>query len=288
MNKTLLESLQFFCVLSVLFLFFSFLSKLIFARTSVQDWYQKIEKQGHGRGNVLATLFGAVTPFCVCTTVPIFVGMLQMGVATNAAISFLLASPLVNVSTVVLLGYLFGIKYSIFFTAVVLIFSILGGFLVGYLKLDNEVTENSSEQAAGCDRAVTCKEAAHFSVTLFKNLFVPLLAGAIIAGFIHNYVPVTLVSQLNQIPVILLIPVMAVIGFPLYINILALTPICFSLVEKGMNPAAVMTFMLAGAGISLPTTLVLARLLKPRLWMFYLGYTFVAYCLSGFLFYWVG
>jgi uncharacterized membrane protein YraQ (UPF0718 family) len=77
---------------------------------------------------------------------------------------------------------------------------------------------------------------------------------------------------------------MALIGFPLYLNILALTPICISLVNKGMNPAVVMTFMMSGAGISLPTAIVLAKVLKRNLFVYYLLYTFIGYCLIGFIF----
>ena len=282
MSKIFINILEFFAVLSVMFLIVSFLSHVFMRKFALHEWILTIQKKNRFLGNIFAAIFGAITPFCVCTTIPIFTGLIQLGVSTNVAMSFLFASPLINVSSILLMFFLFGLKFALYFLIATLVFSILGGALVYYLKLDNKINLkiSSPENSHGS----LCKNAASSSMNLFKSLLLPLLFGAIIAGVIHNYVPVKFVEALNKFPVLLIIPLLALIGFPLYLNILVLTPICYSLVNKGMCPAAVMTFMMSGAGISLPTTIVLSRIFKKELFVYYLSYTFIAYCLTGFIF----
>jgi uncharacterized membrane protein YraQ (UPF0718 family) len=211
--------------------------------------------------------------------------MVQMGIRASIAISFLLSSPLINISSIFLIFFLFGAKFSLYFAVTTLIFSTIGGLLAYHLKLENEVNLKMPDSCfAVSNMSSSYKEAANFSASLFKSLLIPLAMGAIVAGLIHNYIPVKLIGYFNNFPLWVAIPLMALIGFPLYLNILALTPICISLVNKGMNPAVVMTFMMSGAGISLPTAIVLAKVLKRNLFVYYLLYTFIGYCLIGFIF----
>lgn len=284
--KILLNALEFFAVLSVMFLFFSFLSNVLMRKVSFSNLFSLMDNRMLGLGNIVSALMGAVTPFCVCTTIPIFSGMIQMGVKTNIAVSFLLSSPLLSISAAVLIAFLFGWKFCGYYITAVLIFSTLGGFLVRWLGLDNEIADKLTRKSTieGKDDTNVCNSAAKSSFVLFKDILVPLTIGALIAGLIHNYVPVKIIEMLNKYPLWVTIPLAALIGFPIYSNITVLAPVCFALANKGMNQAAVITFLMSGAGISFPSAVVLKSLLKTKLFVYYLVYTFIAYCLIGFAF----
>ncbi len=167
-----------------------------------------------------------------------------------------------------------------------LIFSIIGGLLVQGLKFEGEINEKLKDTFAQpqIDGQGTYRNAANCSFKLFRDLLLPLVIGAVISSFIHNYVPVKLIETINGYPLWLVIPLVALIGFPIYSNIMVLAPICFILANKGMNQGAVATFLMSGAGISFPTAIVLKGIFKKKLFVFYLVYTFVSYCVIGFMF----
>jgi uncharacterized membrane protein YraQ (UPF0718 family) len=189
----------------------------------------------------------------------------------------------VSISGAALIFFLFGAKFTAVYILCAVVFSVAGGVLTSRLGLDGDVNQGT----VGCrDEAclVSTADAARSSLRLFRDLCLPLLTGAVIAGVLHNVVPVSWITAVNHYPLLVLIPLMALIGFPIYSNILILAPIGLALAGKGLAPGAVMTFLMAGAGICLPTAIVLRKILKTRLYYFYLGYTFVVYCLSGFIF----
>jgi len=284
MSKILVNFLEFFAVLSVMFLACSFFSRLLMQKLFCREWFLSFNRKGCGLGNITAALLGAVTPFCVCTTIPIFTSMIQMGIKTNIAVSFLFSSPLISASGAVLLYFLFGIKFSFFYLIGVLIFSALGGLLVRWLRLDDDISQTLKNNTVIEPQHSSYRSAAKSSFRLFGDVLIPLLLGALIAGVIHNYVPLKAIEAINAYPLWVTIPLMAGIGFPLYSNIMVLAPICFALAAKGMNQGAIMTFMMSGAGISFPTAIVLRSFLKTRLFLCYIVYTFLAYCVIGFIF----
>lgn len=286
MNKILVNFFEFLLFLSAMFLLFSFISNLLVRRLSLEKLFSLLENKVCGLGNIVSSFIGAATPFCVCTTIPIFTALIQMGVKTNIAISFLLSSPLISISTAALLFFLFGVRFSVYYIVAALIFSILGGLLVRWFRLDGEISEKLKVGISTFkqNRKGGYQNAANTSFRLLKDLLIPLVIGALIAGGIHNYVPVKLIETVNAYPLWLIIPLVALIGFPIYSNIMVLAPVCFALANKGMNQGAVITFLMSGAGISFPTTIVLRSLLKPKLFMFYLLFTFISYCIIGFVF----
>lgn len=286
MSKVLVNFFEFFLVLSVMFLVLSFLSRLTMRKMSLEKLFSLLESKIYGLGNVVSSLIGAATPFCVCTTIPIFTSMIQMGVKTNIAISFLLSSPLISISAAVLLFFLFGVRFSVYYIVAALVFSILGGLLVRWFKLDGEISEKLKSNLSIFEQnnKNAYQNAANSSLRLFRDLLIPLVIGAIIAGAIHNYVPVRTIEAINRFPLWIIIPLVALIGFPIYSNIMVLAPVCFALANKGMNQGAIITFMMSGAGISFPTTIVLRSLLKPKLFIYYLFFTFISYCIIGFVF----
>lgn len=284
--KIIYNFFQFFAVLSIMFLVFSFLSHILMRKISLTKLISLLESKIQGLGNVLSSLIGAVTPFCVCTTIPIFASMVQMGVKTNIAISFLFSSPLISVSAAALLFFLFGIKFSLYYIIAALVFSIFGGMLVFWLGLDDEINDKLKKGLSDPreESSTVYKNAANSSFRLFRDLLIPLLSGALIAGLIHNYVPVKGIENINEYPFWITVPLAALIGFPIYSNIMVLAPICLALANKGMNHGAIIAFMMSGAGISFPTAIVLRGLLKTKLFIYYLVYTYISYCIIGFIF----
>ena len=285
MKTILMNFIEFFVILSVMFLAFSFLSQFLLRKLSLQSFFSLLDNKIKGLGNIVSALIGAVTPFCVCTTIPVFTSMIQMGVKPSVAISFLFASPLISISGAILLIFLFGIKFSVYYILAAFIFSVIGGLLVRGLKFEGEVNEKFTGTCSELktDNQGTYQHAAACSFKLFKDLFLPLIIGAVIASFIHNYVPLKLIETINTYPLWLVIPLVALIGFPIYSNIMVLAPICLALANKGMNQGAVVTFLMSGAGISFPTTIVLKGIFKKKLFVFYLAYTFISYCIIGFI-----
>lgn len=285
MKIILLNFLEFFVVLSVMFLVFSFLSQLLIKKLSLQSLFSLLDNKVKGLGNIVSALIGAITPFCVCTTIPVFTSMMQMGVRPSVAISFLFASPLISISGAILLIFLFGLKFSVYYILGAFIFSIIGGLLVQALRFEDEINDNFKNVSVHpeIDGENTCKTAVACSFQLFRDLLLPLVVGAIIASFIHNYIPVQLIEVINRYPLWIVIPLVALIGFPIYSNIMVLAPICLVLANKGMNHGAVAAFLMSGAGISFPTAIVLKGIFKRRLFVFYLVYTFLAYCIIGFI-----
>ena len=136
MNKIVVEFFEFFLVLSAMFLVCSFFSYYLMRKVSLEKLFFLTENKIYGLSNVLSALIGALTPFCVCTTIPVFTSMIQMGVKTNIAISFLLSSPLISISGAVLLFFLFGLKFSSYYIAAALVFSVLGGLFVRWLRFE--------------------------------------------------------------------------------------------------------------------------------------------------------
>ncbi|MFA5339746.1 MAG: permease [Candidatus Omnitrophota bacterium] len=282
MSNILNNMIEFLAVLVVMFFAVSFVSRVAMKKMPLDRLFARLQGSGAVASNFISAVIGAVTPFCVCTTIPVFTGMVQMGLKTGPAMAFLFSSPLLNISAVILIYFLFGWKFAVYFTAAILFAATLGGILVPKLGMEDGI-EGKAEEGGLPEGGSgnVCKDAARSSASLLKNLLLPLILGAVIAGLIHNYIPVKFIERFNGFPVWLAIPLVALIGFPLYSNILVLAPICFSLADKGMNSAVVMTFMMSGAGISFPSALVLNRILKRRLYLYYLGYTFLAYCIIG-------
>jgi len=286
MRNVVISFLEFFGVLSVLFFVCSFLSLVVMKRLSlgklVLDW----ERAFPGLGNVMSAFIGAVTPFCVCTTIPVFTGMLQTGVAPNIALSFLFSSPLISISSAALLYFLFGARFCVYYLVATLVFSVGGGLLARRLRYDDQICPQvTGGPSCGEEAGVgLCRPAVRFSLQLFRYLLSPLLIGALFAGLIHNYVPVRLIDSINRYPLWVVIPLAALIGFPIYSNIMVLAPICFVLASQGMNQGAVMAFLMAGAGISFPTVIVLRRIFKTRLLVYYVVYTYLSYCAIAFIF----
>lgn len=248
------------------------------------------ERQSGFRGNMLAALLGAATPFCTCTTVPLFLGMLEADVPLGPAVSFLLASPTINLGAVILLLVVFGWHITLFYASACLVAAVLVGWLMGRIPREQALRDylwfQEEDPPPGSGR-VALKKAAIMGRQLTRK-FLPWLALATLAGIlIDAFIPTTTVANLGQLSIWLGVPAAALLGSVIYADILLLIPVGFALIQHGASIPVVLTFMIAASGLSLPEMVILGRILRARLVVLFVGATLVVYMLVGFGFLWM-
>src|SRR5215813_52180 len=220
------------------------------------------------RGSAIGALLGAATPFCTCTAVPLFLGMLEVEIPLGPAISFLLASPTINLGAIILLLVVFGWRIALFYAVACLVAAVLVGWALGRFPTAGALRDYlwlPEDDPVPGSRRLAAKKAALLGRQLTRKL-VPWLALATLAGiFIDMLVPTSTVGRLGALGVGIGVPLAAVLGSVIYADILLLIPIGFALVAQGASLPVVLTFMLAASGMSLPEMVVLGRILRPQL-----------------------
>jgi uncharacterized protein len=241
-------------------------------------------------GNLLAALLGAATPFCTCTAVPLFLGMLEVEVPPGPAISFLLASPTINLGAIVLLFVVFGWKDALFYAAVCLLAAISVGWLIGRIPRQRILRDYlwfEEEEPAPGKRRLALKKAVALGSRLTRR-FLPWLALATLAGILIDvFIPTTSVIGLGQWGLTLGIPLAVLLGSVIYADVLLLIPLGLTLIQHGAQAPIVLTFMIAASGLSLPEGVVLSRILHARPLLLFLVATIGVYTLLGFGFAWL-
>ena len=280
-------SLQFFLydVIKITLL----LCVLIFAISYIQSFFppersRKIMGRFHGIGaNIMGALLGTVTPFCSCSSIPLFMGFTSAGLPLGVTFSFLISSPMVDLGSLVLLISIFGYKIAAAYVVFGLIIAVIGGSVIERMHLENEVEDFICQAVAGPDiepAELTVRDrlsVARDQMTgTFKKVFPYILIGVGIGALIHNWIPETMVETVlgsqNQWGVILA----TLVGVPMYADIFGTIPIAEALLGKGALLGAVLSFMMAVTTLSLPSLILLRKAVKPKL----LG-VFVAICVVG-------
>jgi len=252
----------------------------------------KLRGHDEGTGNIAAAGFGAITPFCSCSTVPILAGLLGAGAPLGLAFSFLLASPLVNWIAILLLLGLFGLEVTVWYVVLTLSAAILGGIVIGRLGLSRYVKDigigDDATQAVATDGGTAsccagggqptkkshCEHveiAAGDAWSFFKETLPYLLLGMAIGALIHGTVPESLLQTMlgtdNPFAVVLV----ALAGAPVYISLSGMLPIAAALADQGIPVGTVLAFVVGGAGVSIPNLILLNKLLERRLLLVYAG-----------------
>ena len=261
---------------------------LIFIISYIQSYFppersKKIMGRFHGLGaNCIAALLGTVTPFCSCSSIPLFIGFTSAGLPLGVTFSFLISSPMVDLGSLVLLMSIFGAKVAIIYVVLGLVIAIVGGSVIEKLHMENQVEEfirNAS--AVDIDSpSLTQKERLVYAkdqvVETFKKVFPYILLGVAIGAVIHNWIPESMVVLVlgsnNPLGVILA----TVIGIPMYADIFGTIPIAEALLAKGAMLGTVLAFMMGVTTLSLPSMIMLKKAIKAKL----LG-VFIAICAIG-------
>ncbi|MFZ2535159.1 permease [Methanothrix sp.] len=256
--------------LIVLFIGITFLVGLI--QEYVPDETIKRALGGRHRilGSFLGAGFGALTPFCSCSTIPLLLGMLNAGVPFASAMAFLFASPLLNPVIVSLFIILLGWKTALLYFAVTFLASIVIGLVLDSLGFASQV--KSVAAVRGCcdckpaeDAKSRVQRSARFAFSLFRQLVPYLLLGAGIGAFIHGFVPTEMISSIAGAGNPFAVPVAAIIGVPIYIRAETMIPIGLALIEKGMSTGAVLALVIGGAGASIPELTLLSAIFKRKM-----------------------
>ncbi|MEW5706665.1 MAG: permease [Actinomycetota bacterium] len=243
-------------------------------------------------GNVLAALFGIITPFCSCSAVPLFIGFVEAGIPLGVTFSFLIASPMINEIALGLLWTLFGWKIALIYISSGLLIAIVAGIIIGRLELEKWVEDFVYQIKAGNTAMGTIKltwknradDAKNYTLDLVKKIAPYIALGVGIGAFIHGYAPEELLSHVAAKTNPLAVLIAVLIGIPLYSNAAGTIPIVTALVEKGIPMGTALAFMMSVTALSLPEMIILRRVLKkPLLATFFITVGF-AITFTGYLF----
>ena len=265
---------QFFVVIAgelvLLFVGITFLVGLLQTYIPEERIRSVLAGRRQGVGNIIGAGFGALTPFCSCSTIPILLGLLDIGVPFGVCMSFLLASPLLNPVILALLVALVGVVPTAIYAALTFTAAVVIGWLLGrlgYARYVKDVMVEGRPEPCDCNSShgTRIRGAFSFAVSLFRQMLPYLLLGAGIGAFIYGFIPEDLIVSLAGPDNPLAIPVAAVIGIPMYIRAETLIPVSAVLLEKGMGIGAVMALIIGGAGASIPEVTLLAAIFERRL-----------------------
>ena len=231
---------------------------------------------------MIAALLGTVTPFCSCSSIPLFIGFTSAGLPLGVTFSFLISSPMVDLGSLVLLMSIFGAKVAIAYVVVGLVIAVVGGTLIEKLHMENQVEEfiRSASSVDIESPDLTKKERILYAkdqvVSTFKKVFPYILVGVGIGALIHNWIPESWIEMVlgsnNPFGVVLA----TLLGVPMYADIFGTIPVAEALLYKGAQLGTVLSFMMAVTTLSLPSIIMLRKAVKPKL----LG-LFVAICTIG-------
>lgn len=287
-------SLQFFLFdfIKILIL----LSVLIFIISYIQSYFppertKKILGRFHGIGaNSLAALLGTVTPFCSCSSIPLFIGFTSAGLPVGVTFSFLISSPLVDLGSLVLLMSIFGAKVAVSYVVVGLILAVTGGTIIEKLHMERYV-EDFVRSASGVDIEtpdLTKRERLEYARTqllaIVKKVFWYIVIGVGIGALIHNWIPIEWIQKVlgRDNPFSVLIATL--VGVPMYADIFGTIPIAEALYAKGVGLGTILSFMMGVTALSLPSMIMIKKAIKMKLLIVFVGIVTVGIILIGYIF----
>ncbi len=269
---------------------------LIFLISYIQSYFppersKKILGRFHGIwANCIAALLGTVTPFCSCSSIPLFIGFTSAGLPIGVTFSFLISSPMVDLGSLLLLMSIFGAKVAVVYVLVGLVIAVIGGSIIERLHMEKHVesfilssssVDIEAAELTKKDRLVYAKEQM---LSTFKKVFPYILIGVGIGAIIHNWIPEDWVSKVlgseNPFGVVLA----TLIGVPMYADIFGTIPIAEALFYKGAQLGSILSFMMAVTTLSLPSMIMLRKAVKPKLLALFIAICTIGIIIVGYLF----
>ncbi len=296
-NTTLFGMLEFF-IYDVIKIFI-LLGVLIFVMSYIQSYFPpekttKILGKLKGvKGNTIGALLGTVTPFCSCSSIPIFIGFTRAGLPLGVTFSFLISSPLVDLASFLILTGFLGVEIALLYVVVGIILAVIGGLIIDKLGLENELQDFvlNSRSSANLDDLIivelSFKDRVKYSIDQVKEIvskvWLYILIGVGIGATIHNIIPSDLVFMLlgNDYFGVL---IGSVIGVPMYADIFGTIPIAEALLYKGIGVGTVLAFMMSVTALSLPSMVMLSKVVKKKLLMVFVMIVVTGIILIGLLF----
>jgi hypothetical protein len=294
MNSQLGASIHFF-IYDVIKIFI-LLSFLIFSISYVQSFFppertRKILGRFKGlTANILAALLGTITPFCSCSSIPLFIGFTSAGLPIGVTFSFLISSPLVDLASVLLLASIFNWRIAFAYVIVGLVLAVIGGSLISKLKLEkyvepfvfkNKLMEAQQETLTKKERLMFAKDQV---LDIIKKVWLYILIGVGIGALIHNWIPEDVITALLGQDKWYSVPLATIVGVPMYADIFGTLPIAEALVAKGVGIGTALAFMMAVTALSLPSMIMLKKVVKPKLLIIFATIVTIGILIIGFAF----
>lgn len=282
------DVVKIFILLSVLI----YISSYIQSNITPERTRQILTKFKGISGNIIGALLGTVTPFCSCSSIPIFIGFTKAGLPIGVTFSFLISSPLVDLASVILLASIFGWPVALAYVVVGLIIAVIGGTLIDKFHMEKYVEEFVTKGSRSTNEfeltKKSRKERHEYSIEqvkeIIKRVWVYILIGVGIGATIHGFIPQSIVEAVlgNNNPFSVIIA--TIVGVPMYADIFGTLPIAEALVFKGVGIGTVLAFMMAVTALSLPSLVLLKKVVKTKLLATFFFIVVVGIILTGYLF----
>jgi hypothetical protein len=275
---------------------FILLSALIFMISYIQSFFppertRRILGRFSGiQANILGALLGTITPFCSCSSIPLFIGFTNAGLPLGVTFSFLISSPMVDLASVLLLASIFGWKIALAYVTVGLVLAVVGGTIISKLRMENEVEGFvfNNMDVAYEEEKLSVKERIDYSKDqvkdIFKKVWIYVLIGVGIGAAIHNWIPQSFIEALLGQDKWYSVPLATFVGIPIYADIFGTLPIAEALLAKGVGLGTVLAFMMGVTTLSLPSMIMLKNVIKPKLLGTFIGIVTVGILIIGFFF----
>lgn len=254
------------------------------------------KRKWHGLDYFVASFFGTVTPFCSCSSVPLFVGFVKGGIPLGVTLAFLISSPLVDAVTVAVFFGMFGLKTTLIYVVSGIILSMIAGYILSKMKLESLLTDWVKEILKNKEATNEASEEQHLhfsqrlpaiikeAAEIVKGVSIYIIIGIAVGGLMHGFIPTgffeAYISKDNPFAV----PIAVVIGIPMYSNTAGILPVMQVLVEKGIPLGTVIAFSMAVVGLSIPEGLLLKKIMTTKMLMIFYGVVTVCIIISGYLF----
>lgn len=276
---------------------FILLSVLIFSISYIQSYFPPertrriLGKRRGFKANSLAALLGTITPFCSCSSIPLFIGFTSAGLPLAVTFSFLISSPLVDLASVILLASIFSWSIALAYVVIGLVLAVLGGTLIGYLKMDNQVESfvfQSPLSDYDNDGHISRRERLSYAreqlVEIVHRVWIYIVIGVGIGAAIHNWIPENLIAAWLGQDKWWSVLVATLAGIPMYADIFGTLPIAEALVQKNVGLGTALAFMMAVTALSLPAMIMLKRVVKMPLLFVFVGIVSAGIILIGLIF----
>ena len=275
---------------------FILLSVLIFSISYIQSFFppertRRILGERDGIvANIFAALLGTVTPFCSCSSIPLFIGFTSAGLPIGVTFSFLISSPLVDLASVLLLASIFNWRIAIAYVVVGLILAVIGGSIISKAKLEkyvesfvfnNQVNENGEEEMTRSQRINFAKDQV---LDIIGRVWLYVLIGVGIGAAIHNWIPESIITALLGQDKWYSVLLATLVGVPMYADIFGTLPIAEALVTKGVGIGTALSFMMAVTALSLPSMIMLKKVVKTKLLVIFAGIVTTGILIIGYTF----
>ncbi len=279
---------------------FILLTVLIFLVTYIQSFFppektKKLIGEFHGiKANIIGALLGTVTPFCSCSSIPLFIGFTKAGLPIGVTFSFLISSPLVDLASVLMLASFFNWKIALMYVLVGLVLAVIGGSLISFFHMERYIQDFVLQQIDSGNGSILpdyipsvrdrLKMALDGVLDIIRKVWLYIFVGVFIGALIHNWIPPNVTTLLLGSEHWYSVLLATFVGIPMYADIFGALPIAEALVTKGISIGTALSFMMAVTALSLPSLILLKNVVKTRLLIFFTGIVTVGILIIGYFF----